>query len=925
MLIFKRRQPLSPHLIPRFACYASSAIFRDSPTLDILTARNFVMKLSSLRTTLFRVSLLLLMISRVQAASPGTSGTGNGGVPPLFLTGTDANSSYPYYYQSPYNSVPVGKTLVLPIAVSGSGPITYSVSSNSPAFLPIIKTGYPVMNIHVTYSGTTAALTGTAPALTTLHAFTSGTDGANPFAGLVRGADGNYYGAAETGSNNSGTIFQVTTSGSFATIFQFTGGNDGANPYGNLVSGTDGLLYGTTETSGSNGFGTVFSITTSGSLTTLYSFSGGADGGNPYGGVVFGLDRNLYGTTSSGGSGAGTIFQISTSGSLATLHTFNSTVDGGTPKAALLTANNGSLYGTTVTGGSSGNGAIFNITTSGTFSVVHAFTGGSDGATPYAGLITGSDGNLYGTTETGGGGYGTVYKLSTSGSLTTIHAFQGGADGANPFAGVIQGASGYLYGTTATDGANGYGTIYQMTTSGSISTVHAFTGNDGANPYAGLVEGSEGFFYGTTKAGGSAGYGTAFQLVVPTVGSDAFSGNMKFALLRDMAPVTTGFIAGFAQAGYYNGLDFFRITNLGDSASGFIAQGGDPSETGTGTPGFSYNNEFSPSLIFTGAGQLAMANSGFDSSTYKGSNGSQFFITQGPIRSLDFGYTIFGQLLTGFDTMNKVMGVPLQSDGSSPVAKVEMDTVSVSPDNTDAILLVSSGAYAPGGGTLKVSARDQYGNPAMSITTGTFETPGLSIPISTPSVDTVNDPPFLVPVQNVTAVRGQKVELPVRAVDLEYDSLQTHASKLNQSNAEVSLVGNTATVSTSSLAPVAVADIGFDTSQVYTNTERSSQYDLTSVTVGLGEGKLTGLQGLYYGTPGTMLALGSGSAGAFGSFITSNPSETAADFSASINWGTALSRDRMERPLSRAVRSPRSSASPRRITLTHILASILST
>ncbi len=416
----------------------------------------------------------------------------------------------------------------------------------------------------------------------------------------------------------------------------------------------------------------------------------------------------------------------------------------------------------------------------------------------------------------------------------------------------------------------------EITSSGSLATLHSFsalsggTNADGAYPYAGLILTSGSNLYGTASAGGANGFGSVFQIPLPNAG--AFGGTMTFALLRDMAPVTTGYIAGFAQAGYYNGLDFFRITNLNSSnpyaAPTFIAQGGDPTETGTGGPGFSFDNEFSPSLIFTGAGQLAMANSGINSRTFRGTNSSQFFITQGPLRSLDFGYTIFGQLLTGFDIMQDIMSVPLQSDRSSPVQKVVMNSVTVSEDHTDAILLVNAAGAVPGGATLHISATDPSGRKAV-VLSGTVSTPGLPISMATYD-DTINDPPFLLPDPDVTTLLRQPVSFPIRAQDLEFDYLLTNAQFLSYTTAGISLNGNIITVTPSAFSPIGAASVGLDVYQPYVSVNRSDVYDQSAVTVGLGTGKLNSLPALFTGSAGGSLV--SSAAGFTGSSSAFTPS-----------------------------------------------------
>ncbi len=855
-----------------------------------------VTKFAPIRLLLFIALILPLFLPERAEASAA------------FLSGTTANSPYPYYQQY-FSSVPVGKTLVVPVAITGTSvPMNYSVTSSNPNILAVLKTGCPVMNIHVTYSGTTGSSS-------TVYSFKGGDDGGNPYAGVVAGFDGNLYGTTETdGSDSYGAIYQLTLTGSLVTLHAFTGGTDGASPYAPLLS-YDGNLYGVAEAGGTNGFGTVFAITTSGSFSTLYSFNGAPDGANPYGGLASASVQQLngddgstipltvlMGTAKNGGaSGDGSIYILGTTGSgYQTLYSFTGGMDGANPAAGVIKGSDDNYYGTTVAGGSYSAGTVYQLVvtstaveTSGTYAVItsgslnplHSFTGGADGGGPYGGLVQASDGSLYGTTETGGtgaGNYGTIYRITTSGSLTTLYTFSGGSDGGNPYAPLVEGTDGFLYGVAETGGSNGYGSVFRVSTSGSFTTVLALSpGSTGANPYGGLYD-DRGDLYGTASTSGSGGHGTVYQVPQPNAG--AFQGTMRFALLRDMAPTTVGYIAGLAQAGYYNGTDFFRITNLsGAPEDSFIAQGGDPTETGSGSLGFSFNNEFNPALIFTGYGQLAMANAGANQDPFVGSNGSQFFFTGGQIRFDDFANTIFGQLLTGFDVMQNVLSVPLQSDGSSPVQKVVMDSVTVSPNNTDAVLLVSAAGYVPTA-TLKINATSFTDGSKATSLSGT----GLAIGISTPATDTVNDPPIILPQADVTAPLHQSATFPIRAEDLEFDYLINSAVQLTY-GVTVSQRGNSVIVSPTAGSPVTPAIVGLETYEPYSSADPSTPYGQTPVNIYLGTGNMTPTPATFLGEPGSPVvastaALG-GTATLFGSFLSANPNASASAFSATINWG----------------------------------------
>ncbi len=203
--------------------------------------------------------------------------------------------------------------------------------------------------------------------MTFLYSFNSGSSGRGPFVALVRGGDGQFYGTApHGGAHNKGTVFKITLNGTLTVLHSFCSiGNcdDGAIPLAGLVRGSDGNFYGTTSEGGASSggtAGTVFKITPSGTLTTLYAFAGG-DGGQPHGGLVQGIDGNFYGTTYAGGAwGVGTIFEITPGGTLTTLHSFSGT-DGTSPTVNLLSVASGYLYGTTYEGGSSNYGSVFSL------------------------------------------------------------------------------------------------------------------------------------------------------------------------------------------------------------------------------------------------------------------------------------------------------------------------------------------------------------------------------------------------------------------------------------------------------------------------------------------------------------------------------------------------------------------------------------
>ncbi len=356
------------------------------------------------------------------------------------------------------------------------------------------------------------------------------TDAALPWATLIQGNDGNLYGTTQNGGNTAcdlgcGTVFRIASNGELTT-FTFDGTN-GSQPYAGLVQDPDGAFYGVTTSGGANDLGTVFKFTPNSGLSTLYSFSANT-GYAPLGGLVLASDGNFYGTASSGGPaagqcdpGCGTIFKITPKGKYTTLHNFNGIPDGGAPLATMVQAPDGKLYGTaSALGNAASYGTVFTITPEGKYTVVHQFNN-TDGAYPFGGLILGKDGNFYGQTDLGGasqyGAFGTVYKMTPSGKVTTLHSFEQ-TDGDNPISNLVQGTDGNFYGTASYGGKHpNFGTVFKITSSGKFTTLHNFDSTDGSYPYAGLVQGTNGKFYGATYAGGSSnacpyGCGTVFSL-----------------------------------------------------------------------------------------------------------------------------------------------------------------------------------------------------------------------------------------------------------------------------------------------------------------------------------------------------------------------------------------------------------------------------
>ena len=319
-------------------------------------------------------------------------------------------------------------------------------------------------------------------------------------------------------SLTGGTILLTTTLAAQAFLFQNLHHFE-APPYepaAALAMATNGWLYGTTYLGGDHGQGAVFKITTNGTYSNVWHFTGGADGAFPQAALVSASDGNLYGTTSAGGTySGGTAFRLTPAGALTVLHSFSWDPDGGRPRGGFIQGPDGALYGTTAYGGTnSGNGTVFKMTLGGAFTSLWSFTGGSDGRYPYARLVQGPDSALYGTCNAGGSnGWGTVFRITTNGALRPLWSFTGGVDGSYPYGELAAGTGGVFVGQTYSGGSNGYGAVFNISTNGVLTPRWSFTYvNDGGYPEGGLIRATNGFFYGTTRYGGTNSGGTIFKI-----------------------------------------------------------------------------------------------------------------------------------------------------------------------------------------------------------------------------------------------------------------------------------------------------------------------------------------------------------------------------------------------------------------------------
>jgi uncharacterized repeat protein (TIGR03803 family) len=319
---------------------------------------------------------------------------------------------------------------------------------------------------------------------------------------MAQGRDGNLYGTTPTGGvNNVGIVFKITPSGSQTILHQFDT-THGSTPNGGLVLGNDGNFYGTTQLGGAHAYGNIFKITPSGVLTVLYDFTGNADGGYPVAPLVLATDGNFYGT-----SYPGVAFKFSPSGTFTIINKIPTVSYG-----PLLQASDGNFYDVTEFGGTFSAGTVYKIVGS-TVTTLYNFDG-THGSFPIGGLVQGADGNLYGTTTAGGTtNAGVIFRITTAGTLTVLVDFDGvhTLNGYQAFAGLVAGSDGNLYGATIWGGTSGYGEIFQTTTAGAYTALYNFVAPSGDGAYSTPMQHTNGRIFGLTTRGGVDGKGGIYS------------------------------------------------------------------------------------------------------------------------------------------------------------------------------------------------------------------------------------------------------------------------------------------------------------------------------------------------------------------------------------------------------------------------------
>jgi uncharacterized repeat protein (TIGR03803 family) len=373
-----------------------------------------------------------------------------------------------------------------------------------------------------------------------IYSFAGDEDGEYPDTDLVLDGAGNIYGTTVGGGTfGSGTVFMLSPNGSGWThtvLYSFTSGSDGGQPYKGVALGPQGELYGATVTGGTGsgcegGCGVVYQLVQSGGTwteTVVHNFSGGLDGSGPGNGLTVDQSGNLYGMTPTGGAqGLGTIYQLHpTSGgfSFKVLHAFTGGTDGAAASAGRLLLAHHAVFGVATVGGAHGAGTAFKLAQAQglwTFASIYAFQGEPNAGFPYSALVLDSHNDLYGTTYySGASDLGSVYELSSSSGTgwteSLLYSFGTGGDANSPIGNLVLDQSNDLYGTASGGGTANVGAIFKLTRIGngqwSESIAYNFKGTpDGALPYNGMVADSAGNYYGATVSGGSSNEGAIYQ------------------------------------------------------------------------------------------------------------------------------------------------------------------------------------------------------------------------------------------------------------------------------------------------------------------------------------------------------------------------------------------------------------------------------
>ena len=346
-------------------------------------------------------------------------------------------------------------------------------------------------------------------------------------------------------------------------------------------------------------------------------------------------------------------------------------------------------------------------------------------------------------------------------------------------------------------------------------------------------------------------------------------GNMDFQLFDDLAPDTVARMLGLVRSGFFDGLTFHRVV------PNFVIQGGDPAGDGTGGPNFRFDDEFNPQAFFTGNGLLAMANSGKDT------NGSQFFITAGPARFLDFNHTIWGQLVRGADVRDDIIDDPADQNGA-PRRPVTINRVSVIRNRTDAVLVVKADATASGKrSTIRVTANSDDGSRSVTFTaTGVPDVTQQGfqqVPNNTPPA-LRSVPDFTVPRNGTLTFKLESFDPDGRGNDVEYQ-----AELVDRNLGQVSVNRDTVTFTPNPgfIGPVRMF-VGVKQANADNRGSTENPFDIQTIQIGVGDKRAAGgavVDGLdaAAGVEARDVVLAT--------FTDSDPTGVAANWRGVINWG----------------------------------------
>ncbi|MBA4284449.1 MAG: hypothetical protein C0434_02820 [Xanthomonadaceae bacterium] len=616
-------------------------------------------------------------------------------------------------------------------------------------------------------------------------------EGRTPSGPLVQAADGLFYGvtAGVTSKGFPGSVFSLSGDGVLRTLKLINfGSNAGGSPESGLTIGPDGAFYGTSVAGGANGLGAVFRISAAGDFTTLFSFPGGANGGQPRSALTLGSDGNFYGSTEAGGdgSGAGTLFRITPGGSHTRLHSFDLATTGNVPRGRLIEASDGNFYGTTTSFGAGNNGTVFRLTPGGTVSVLHAFAGApSEGGGPLGSVTQGADGALYGTTSGGGSsGGGTVFRLSLAGDFSTLYTFRTGTPGENPQSPLLLARDGNFYGTAANISFNdGRGVVYRITPQGQYAVVHqsaSLVDEDGLEDEP--IQAADGDLYVPTRGDGDGLY---FGNVIAISGPADRVGSLSAA--AGIGSVTLNWPVSPRALGY----NVYRATTPGGQgrtpiATGITAAGltGSYTDSGltAGTPYYftitavnalgetQFSNEASAtptapaptvsiaanpnSLVLGAASTLSWSSTDASSCTASGSwSGGRATSGTASVTPSTTGTATYTLSCTGAGgsasastTIAVSAPAPTVTISAAPATITLGDSTTISWTTTNAASCTASGAWTGA----RATTGNQPVTPAGSGSLGyTLSCTGAGGTASATATVTVNDPPLL-PVPTVS-------------------------------------------------------------------------------------------------------------------------------------------------------------------------------